>query len=413
MRALFGKSSDRTRSWLALALVTLVVTVLIPVLPVLAGASRSYYLNGDGVPTASMTESPPKNVQLPDHDGQDEEPGLLLEKTDRGVYETDPSKFQMWIADANPGKLAGPARVEIYASPKEFESDKIGNFDAYLLDCDPGGFGCLLLAQDDEDVEGTGDWVAVTLDFGSVTHEIEPDRVLAVMVVVDDDSDDDMWFAYGTATYASSLSVTLGSVTTTTSTSTTTISSKVTTSTAKATTTSTTSTTIGVPETTTTTTVHIQPIETTTTTTSTTQPHREPTPAPTTVTTRVPVDQDPDDQSGVGGVPPPREPPSADPELAPLPNSSRVIGEAPQAPPAGPVSGLLLSGLEIVVPPAVADVLVSPLLVLEVLLRALTESGRAVVLPAAFLAVATGWIVTRGKGGFRIGVLERAPERDR
>lgn len=71
---------------------------------------------------------------------------------------------------------------------------------------------------------------------------------------------------------------------------------------------------------------------------------------------------------------------------------------APAATMTAPISGLIVEGSSGVLPPAVAEFLFSPLMVLELLVRALTEAGRAILLPALLLALATAPAVLRDWG---------------
>ena len=53
----------------------------------------------------------------------------------------------------------------------------------------------------------------------------------------------------------------------------------------------------------------------------------------------------------------------------------------------------MLRGLAVVIPPAVATVVLSPFLILEVLLRVLADSSLAITAPAVAAALAAGALV--------------------
>ena len=56
------------------------------------------------------------------------------------------------------------------------------------------------------------------------------------------------------------------------------------------------------------------------------------------------------------------------------------------------MSGALITGLEVVIPPLVATALVSPLILLEALLGAFIDTGRDLVFPAIALLVVSLWL---------------------
>lgn len=67
----------------------------------------------------------------------------------------------------------------------------------------------------------------------------------------------------------------------------------------------------------------------------------------------------------------------------------------PAGPSNAPVWDAVLGFLRPVLPPRIAEVLLSPLLVLEVVIRALLKSGTALLIPVAALGVFAGWACWR------------------
>jgi hypothetical protein len=57
----------------------------------------------------------------------------------------------------------------------------------------------------------------------------------------------------------------------------------------------------------------------------------------------------------------------------------------------GGLSNLLLDGLELVIPPAVASSLLSPLLLLESVFGAFMETGRGLLIPGLLLVAGVLW----------------------
>jgi len=311
---------------------------------VAVAAAESLYLTGTGVPEASLSAQPPSAGTLPNYDpGRDDSAGLILKKTDGGANEADPTKYQIWIAPSAGVVLDGKASFTFWSAMKDFDESKKGEVEAYLLECEPSGSDCTTI--DSGSIlrgrwsAGSTAWVSRTIQFGSVSHAVPVGRSLAVKVVVGDDSDDDMWFAYGVANYPSLLTITPATTPTTTTTT--------------------------LPITTTTT----APPTTTTTTTA----------PPTTTTTTAPSVG----ASDASGGQPSNDAPS-DITLAALldPEEAEILRSEVNS----SITGDFLEGLDLVVSPPIATALLSPFLVLEAFARALSDTGEAIVLPGLLLA---------------------------
>lgn len=359
-------------------------------------STSGFYLKADGVPQATTDEAAPSAGTLANYDpGRDDDPGLLLQKSSIWLGETDPTKYQLWLTAPGELVLDGPATLTLWSAMKDFDSDKKGHIKAYLLDCDASGTDCSKISDAGRGANPwsrDGGWVERELDLGTVQHTIAVGRSLAVKLVVTDLSHDDMWLAYDTVSYPSALNVQLGTPTTTTTTTTTTLPPTTTTSTtttttppppptttttpATGTTTTTTSTTGAPAATTTTTTIPVGNSSPATTTTSTTEPP-EPIPPPTTTATILETPTPPPSA-------PDPTPPDEDLALGPLPDSTSGNGSSG-------FSNLLLDGLELVIPPAVASSLLSPLLLLESVFGAFVATGRGLLIPGLLLVVGVLW----------------------
>ncbi len=365
---------------LGLALVVFFVQVPLSALLAIDGA---LYLTGTGVPQANLSMGSVGNGALPNYDaGRDDDPGLTLKKTNKGVGETDPSKYQIWIGPSTGLDLDGQASLTFWSAMKDFDESKDGEVEAYLLDCATSGDDCKVIDSGSIRLErwsaGSSGWVSRTINFGSVSHSFAPGRSLAVKAVVANDSGDDMWFAYGVATYPSALAVTLASPATTTTTSTTT-----TTTTPPSTTTttttppSTTTTTTTPPSTTTTTTT--PPSTTTTKPSTTTTTTATVAPSTTTTTTTTPTAG----SEGSGDDSLSQDP--SDVTLAALPDPEQLATSGAEI--SSGITEGLFEGLDLVLSPPIATALLSPLLVFSALAQALTDSGKALLLPGFMLLV--------------------------
>ncbi|MGD2100864.1 MAG: hypothetical protein PVG83_01390 [Acidimicrobiia bacterium] len=205
-----------------------------------------------------MSSSTPPGGPLPNFDpGRDNEQGLLLSKSNSGVNESDPTKYQLWEYDAS-GLTLSVNNFTIWAAPKDFDSAKTVTFGAYLMDC---ASTCSLLDTATATITNGSTWRQATTPLSVANRSFDAGHSLVVKIVVLDSSDADMWFAYGTSSFDAHLKVNdaLPATTTSTTTSTTTTAPATTTTTSATVTTTTTTiaseptTTTTAPETTTTT----------------------------------------------------------------------------------------------------------------------------------------------------------------
>ena len=110
-----------------------------------AAATAMLYLQGDGVPTASLAPTAPTGPLVNLDPGRDDHPGLLVQKGGEGPGERDPVKHQRWVT-TTPPNFSGPVRLVLWAAMKDFDHGKRGELVAYLRHCPPSG--CRLLGSD-------------------------------------------------------------------------------------------------------------------------------------------------------------------------------------------------------------------------------------------------------------------------
>jgi hypothetical protein len=181
-----------------------------------SSASQVLYLNGDGVPVASLSAEAPATASLPNFDpGRDSAPGLVLERGGIGALEGDPFKHQQWVGPADGMVLDGAFDFLFWAAMKEFDPGERGVVEAFLLDCDPAGANCSPIAQGRKDIfgwgGGWGSWGEYSIEFGDVVYTVPPGRALSLKVVVGVDAEDDMWFAYASTEFPSRITDTAAS----------------------------------------------------------------------------------------------------------------------------------------------------------------------------------------------------------
>lgn len=206
--------STSTRAGLVLIALALVLATS----ALAAGAAIEYwYLAGDDEPVGSMTTATPTSASLPDYDGSDGVPGLLIQKGGSGSGESDPTRFQQWEYDVS-GLTLSTNTLTIWAGEKDLSGAKTVKFTAYLMRCKTS---CVQLAATTKTVKNSSDFVQVTFGLNSPQATYANGERLVVKIVVTPDSEDDMWFAYGTQGYGASLRVNVTATPPTTSTTTT------------------------------------------------------------------------------------------------------------------------------------------------------------------------------------------------
>ena len=409
-----GQSRLRRRRFASLGAVLIGALILGPAIGPIGPAyaeSTTLYLKEGGTPTASLSQTSPTRTTLPNYDPQrDEEPGLLLEKSNKGSAESDPAKYQVWSGAGGDLELDGTATLSFWSAVEGFNTRKKGRVEAYLLDCPASGSTCSMIASGERDLNpwssGADSWVQRLIDFGSVSYTLPADHSLAVKIVVGNDSGGAMWFAYDTVSYPAALTVETASVpppstappppsAPTTTTTLPPVPPPATTTTAPPPPPiSPTTTTAPPPPPVPTTTTTLAPRPSTTTTSTTRPPPATTTtavpPTAATATTTPPTDTTLADlneaavpATGAGSE-------GEEISLGPLPEPA-AIGSSPRGESSDRLSTILLDGLELAIPPSVATSLVSPLLLLESLIGAFIETGRNLLLPGLLLAVAISW----------------------
>ena len=373
----------------------------------LAQTSAVEYLDASGIPGAGFSASAPTGALVNLDSGRDDDPGLVLGKTDEGSNETDPTKHQYWMSgDASGIILDGSASLIITAAMKDMDDESDGHISAYLMDCASNMSSCSVIDSGSVSASpwsAAGDWETRTIFFGTVTYEIASARRLVVKVIVDDaTAQDDMWLAYDAATYPSRLVYTVASPPTTT---TTTTGATTTTTGATTTTTGATTTTTGATSTTTEASTSTTEASTSTTEASTSTSTEGPasTAGTTTTVTTVPADgtsgieetavvvtlpTSGGPQTTLGMDTTPVEPPPEPSDVA----LASVGGSVASPEESGGGAMGVLHAVELLLPQAAAVLVVSPLIVIEAIVDALFSAGLTVSVPASLAGLVVGFL---------------------
>ena len=184
------------------------LAILAPVVAT-AAEQETYYLGPEGIPHGELLLNP-RSGELTNYDkGRDVEPGLLLERSDQSLDEEDETQFQHWQVEAGAERIAGYPSLVIWGAAARFESGKTGSFTAFLLDCNAPATHCEEIGSGEATIDsGRGEtWVEALIDFPEVDHHFEERRYLGVRIVVSDDSETDMMFAYGNTNQRSRLTI--------------------------------------------------------------------------------------------------------------------------------------------------------------------------------------------------------------
>lgn len=162
--------------------------------------------NGEG-PTAAVLPlgEPPTAASLPNYDTDlNDDPGRTIIRSNEIATEGNSPEAQVWaLFFESPWHAVGTPRVEIWAAAADFADGSQSAFTVHLAKCDaPDSCDALGTRTTSFDQSDFGD------DFGRMTVDLPPIDVvidaghwLAIGVTVPFSSDDDVWFAFDTASY--------------------------------------------------------------------------------------------------------------------------------------------------------------------------------------------------------------------
>lgn len=179
---------------------------------VLAATPVTNYLH-DADPIGALDATAPTGGLVDaDADGR---PGITLAEGNAGYAETD--TYRLWHTGSGGMLVGSNVSVGLYSAMFDFATDEQGGVTLYLTETDIDGSNPSATPIATATVQRTaGDWTGGgtfdydLVDFGNDEFFVEPDRVLAVKLVVDDAvSDADMMFAFDSASTPASLAYTL------------------------------------------------------------------------------------------------------------------------------------------------------------------------------------------------------------
>ena len=178
-----------------------------------------YLHNNPSPPTADTTASQglpldtigPTATTLYNYDtDRDGDVGRLLQKGGVGAGESDSTKYVSWQSGVLPdGKcFLGDVTVDLWSAMKDF-NDVSGDLTVYLRDYNGSAYTEIGNAtlSDATWQDGSTSWVEKTLTVAGLDYAIVAGNELEVKLILDVGAGDDMWLAYDTTTYASTITV--------------------------------------------------------------------------------------------------------------------------------------------------------------------------------------------------------------
>ncbi len=178
--------------------------------PLPAGVPSVLYLLNPGSgdtsysPVLAMGTSKPTDGSLANYDtDRDNDPGLLIKRGESSVEEADSDEVQTWTYEIGPASISGQSKFRIYATP---DDDDKGEISATVDMCDVALNNCTLLATVTKSFDAGGqEFKKVNINFNLTAELTEAQPVLRVRLWVPNDSDEDLWIAYDTASYRTRL----------------------------------------------------------------------------------------------------------------------------------------------------------------------------------------------------------------
>ena len=173
-----------------------------------------YNIDGSVMSALPIDLIAPTTETLYNYDtNRDNDPGLFIKKSKKGLTETDVEKFQPWrtVPLAKNLVILGDVYLTVFSAIKDFEDGKEGKVDIFLRDRDPTGAYTELARTtitDDNWQRGSDTFIRQTVVMPSVDHTIPLGNELEVRFTARKSGGHDMWFAYDTETYPALLNIT-------------------------------------------------------------------------------------------------------------------------------------------------------------------------------------------------------------
>ena len=172
-----------------------------------------FYLGGDVTMSTSapwfhnIVASSPSDTPLPNFDtDRDAFPGVVIAKDAAGIGGSDQTKVLKFAGGfTSTLHIDANVHVDLFAAAKDFGRNDI-DVEVGLYKCSVVS-GCRLIDVDEKQYRNADRWTEKRFHFHGVDETILVGQWIEVRVAVLDSSQDDGWFAFGTADYDSRISL--------------------------------------------------------------------------------------------------------------------------------------------------------------------------------------------------------------
>jgi hypothetical protein len=157
----------------------------------------------------ALTSASPPAIPLPNYDtDRDGQPGALVVRSADGILSADPAAVSVFAGSITaPMTLDHKVEVELWIADESFGRHRAA-VEVGLFRCSSAGV-CELLASDAKPVRHhVNSWVKKKFNLGEVSAELSPGERLEVRVGVASSSENDVYIAFGTDMFDSTLSLT-------------------------------------------------------------------------------------------------------------------------------------------------------------------------------------------------------------
>ena len=159
-----------------------------------------------------MDSQPPSGSALFNYDtNRDALSGIVIKKGGAGADETDSAKHQAWRTSvlSEAYTLPNAVTTTLSTAMKNHNPNKQGSMTLYLRDFNGSGYTTIAAASlTKADWQGgSANWTTVSATLTTAGYTLAPGHQLELKIIVNSQSDDDLWFAYDTTTYQSRIEI--------------------------------------------------------------------------------------------------------------------------------------------------------------------------------------------------------------
>jgi hypothetical protein len=183
----------------------------------------TWYLHNNPTPPSANTAAQvnlgmdatiPAGLTLYNYDvGVDTAAGRRLQKSGSGPSETNLNRYANWLSPVLSGSraISGAVTLSMWSAVQSFTKSRAGALSAYLRDYDPSTGTYVEIASGTTTSAnwqaGSGTWIPATISIPVAGYTVPAGHRVEVKVMTTSYAFTNMWVAYDTQSYASSLSL--------------------------------------------------------------------------------------------------------------------------------------------------------------------------------------------------------------